>query len=341
MRVEEAVLKRYSRGAERREEELCCPVEYDARYLKAIPAEIIERDYGCGDPSAHLRSGETVLDLGSGGGKICYIAAQVVGASGRVIGVDLNRDMLDLARRHQPEVARRLGYDNVRFLHGRIQDLRTDLDAVDRRLAECPIGSAADLAAFDEALAEQRQKRPLVRDESVDVVVSNCVLNLVGDEEKEKLVSEIFRVLRRGGRAVISDIVSDEPVPAALKADPDLWSGCIAGAFHEAAFIEAFTAAGFYGVEILVRDARPWRTVRGIEFRSVTVRAWKGKEGDTREPYARDLIAVEPLNPVAAADAEPFDCSRDAIRRPRETKGLDDDATTQAPSGCDGNGSCC
>jgi SAM-dependent methyltransferase len=125
LRVEEAVLDRYSRGAEHREEELCCPVEYNRRYLEVVPNEIIERDYGCGDPSAHLRPGESVLDLGSGSGKICFIAAQVVGPNGRVIGVDMNADMLALARRYQPEVARRLGYDNVTFVRGKIQDLRS------------------------------------------------------------------------------------------------------------------------------------------------------------------------------------------------------------------------
>src|SRR5690606_16460914 len=128
--VEETVLERYSRGAAEREESLCCPVEYDGRYLDAIPAEVIERDYGCGDPSAWVEPGEVVLDLGSGSGKICFIASQVVGPTGRVIGVDMNSDMLALARRHQPDVASRIGYDNVRFLHGRIQDLRTDLDAI-------------------------------------------------------------------------------------------------------------------------------------------------------------------------------------------------------------------
>ncbi len=283
LKVEESVLERYSRGAVRREESLCCPVIYDQRYLDAIPAEILERDYGCGDPSAHVRPGETVLDLGSGSGKICFIAAQVVGPAGRVIGVDMNADMLALARRHQPQIATRLGFDNVRFVRAKIQDLCTNLDAMDYRLAERPVGSHADLAAFEDEIAAQRAKSPLIADEAVDVVVSNCVLNLVRDDDKERLLDEIFRVLRRGGRAVISDIVADEPVPDELKQDAELWSGCIAGAFAESAFLTAFARAGFYGIEIVKRDAEPWRTVRGIEFRSVTVRAWKGKQGPCRE----------------------------------------------------------
>lgn len=277
--VEVAVAQRYAAGARRREAELCCPVSYDPRYLEALPAEVIERDYGCGDPSVHAREGDTVLDLGSGSGKICFIAAQRVGPNGRVIGVDSNEEMLALARRHQPTVARRLGFDNVELRRGRIQDLREDLDAADAWLRTHPIASVADLAAWETRRAEQRRTAPVVADDSVDLVVSNCVLNLVRDDEKRALFAEIFRVLRPGGRAVISDIVSDEPVPEALKRDPELWSGCIAGALVERDVVAAFAEAGLYGVEILERAAAPWRTVEGIEFRSLTVRAWKGKQG--------------------------------------------------------------
>lgn len=277
--IDVAVAQRYAAGARRREEELCCPVGYDARYLEVLPAEVIERDYGCGDPSVHAGEGDTVLDLGSGSGKICFIAAQRVGPTGRVIGVDCNDEMLALARRAQPTVARRLGFDNVEFRRGRIQDLRGDLDAADAWLRAHPITSVDELTAWETHRAEQRRCTPLVADDSVDLVVSNCVLNLVRDDEKRQLFGEIFRVLRPGGRAVISDIVSDEPVPEALKRDPELWSGCIAGALPERELVAAFAAAGLYGVEILERGAEPWRTVHGIEFRSLTVRAWKGKQG--------------------------------------------------------------
>ena len=94
---------------------------------------------------------------------------------------------------------------------------------------------------------------------------------------------EMHRVLRRGGRCVISDIVSDEPVPAHLQADEELWSGCVSGAFEESAFLRAFEDAGLYGVEIVERHSEPWRVIEGIEFRSVTVRAFKGKEGPCLE----------------------------------------------------------
>jgi SAM-dependent methyltransferase len=100
---ERAVAERYSEAARKREADLCCPVEYDPRYLAVIPGEIKERDYGCGDPSAFVREGDVALDLGSGGGKICYIAAQIVGPRGRVIGVDANDEMLGLASKYRRE----------------------------------------------------------------------------------------------------------------------------------------------------------------------------------------------------------------------------------------------
>jgi hypothetical protein len=196
------------------------------------------------------------------------------------------------------------------------------------------------------------------------------------------LFLEIFRSLRKGGCAVISDIVADEPVPASLKGDPELWSGCISGAFDEAAFLNAFAVAGFHGIEVLKRNVSPWRTVAGIEFRAITVQAFKGKQGPCwdhnqaviyrgpwsevkdddghtlkrgipmavckktfrlymLEPYARDVLPVEPRVPVDPAAVKPFDCSRDVVRHPRETKGLEYLETTGAPtSGCE-PGSCC
>ncbi|MDX2080601.1 MAG: methyltransferase domain-containing protein [Terrimicrobiaceae bacterium] len=279
MNTTESVRSRYAGAAKAPEAALCCPVEYDRRYLEIIPQEVIEKDYGCGDPSRYLREGETVLDLGSGTGKICFIAAQVVGASGRVIGVDMTDDMLEVARRNAPVVAERLGYANVEFRKGRIQDLALDLEKLDAALRDRPIASADAFLAADLLADELRATSPLVADESVDVVVSNCVLNLVEPRAKRQLFAEIFRVLRKGGRAVISDIVCDEPVPEHLQADPELWSGCISGAFLEDGFLQAFEEAGFFGIEILKFDKEPWRTVEGIEFRSMTVQAFKGKQG--------------------------------------------------------------
>ena len=241
LNVQQAVGARYSEAARQVEPALCCAVNYDARYLRVLPAEIIERDYGCGDPSAWVRRGETVLDLGSGGGKICYIAAQIVGATGRVIGVDINDEMLDLARKYQRQIGDELGFHNVEFRRGEIQNL-------------CGI----------------------IASDSVDVVLSNCVLNLVETTQKARLFSEIFRVVKNGGRVAISDIVSDRDVPTSMHDDAELWSGCISGAYQENAFIQAFERAGFSDVQTVKRDEEPWQTVENIEFRSVTVQAYKG-----------------------------------------------------------------
>ncbi len=279
MKTEHAVKERYAAASKAQEPALCCPVDYNPQFLKAIPAEVIERDYGCGDPSKHVRPGETVLDLGSGTGKICFIASQVVGPTGKVIGVDMTDDMLEVARRNAPVVAQNIGYANVEFRKGRIQDLALDLEVLDAELKKRPITDAASFLAADELAAELRVKHPLVASDSVDVVVSNCVLNLVEPEAKPRMFREIFRVLKLGGRAVISDIVADEEVPEHLQNDPELWSGCISGALTEEGFLKAFEEAGFYGIEILKFDLQPWRTVEGIEFRSMTIRAYKGKQG--------------------------------------------------------------
>ncbi len=279
LNIDEVVRQRYEAGAAARQDSLCCPVSYDPRYLEVIPREVIERDYGCGDPTPYLQPGDTVLDLGSGGGKTCFVAAQIVGPSGRVIGIDVNAEMLALARRHAPSVAGKLGFGNVEFRRGRLEDLAINLDSLDRRLTDHPVSGVEQLSRLENFVMQQRQNDPLVASDSVDVVVSNCVLNLVRDEDKRKVFAESFRVLRRGGRAVISDIVADEPVPDHLKNDPELWSGCVSGALEQNEFLRAFEQAGFYGIEILKRDSDPWRTVEGIEFRSITVRAFKGKQG--------------------------------------------------------------
>ncbi len=283
--VEQTVRERYSAGAQALEPMLCCPAtgQYDATYLSVLPTEILERDYGCGDPSQYVGEGEVVVDLGSGAGKICYILSQKVGQSGQVIGVDMNDEMLGLARGYQAEVSGKIGYDNVRFCKGRIQDLALDLDAAQAYLDEHPICGVEDITTYDAHCQAMRKSEPMIGSDSVDVVVSNCVLNLVKPEEKVQLFAEIFRVLKRGGRAVISDIVCDERPTDAIMNDPEMWSGCIAGAFVEDEFLKMFEDAGFYGVEILSRQAEPWHVIDGVEFRSMTIRAYKGKQGPCME----------------------------------------------------------
>ena len=381
LNIDEIVRQRYEAGAASRQESLCCPVSYDPRYLEAIPREVIERDYGCGDPTPYLQSGDTVLDLGSGAGKTCFIAAQIVGPAGRVLGVDVNSEMLTLARRHAPAVAEKLGFGNVEFRRGRLEDLAIDLDDLDRWLADHPVSGVEQLARLDNFVAQQRRNAPLVASASIDVVVSNCVLNLVRDEDKCKVFAEAFRVLRRGGRLVISDIVADEPVHDHLKNDPELWSGCVSGALEQNDLVRAFEQAGFYGIEIVKRDSASWRTVEGIEFRALTVRAFKGKEGPcldcnqaviyrgpwrkvedddghtltrgqpmavcektfriySNAPYSKDILPVPPLEAVVPENAPVFDCSRDTLRHPRETKGLEYRATTNGNSTCCGPNGC-
>ncbi len=380
--VEKVVKDRYRKGAQNQVAELCCPVDYDPKYLEVIPKKVLERDYGCGDPSRHLNPGETVLDLGSGTGKICFIAAQVVGPEGRVIGVDMTPEMLEVARESAPVVAERLGYANVEFRRGRIQDLSLDWDLLERELAARPITNAESLFAAEHRADDLRRERPLITDESVDVVVSNCVLNLVENAKKQKLFAEIYRVLRTGGRAVISDIVSDEPVPIEMQKDSVLWSGCISGAFTEHGFLEAFEQAGFHGIRILERDRNPWRVVDGLEFRSLTVEAFKGKEGACLErnqavvykgpfkevlddddhrmergrryavcdktyrlystaPYAESFEFIDPLKEIPSDAAQPFDCTRNALRHPRETKGEDYEVTTEPVPCCEPGDGCC
>ncbi len=275
LNIETCVADRYSSAAEAREEALCCPVQYKPELLEVIPDEIIQRDYGCGDPSPFVKPGDTVLDLGSGGGKLCYIAAQIVGKAGKVIGVDCNEEMLGLARQYQSQVAKTIGYDVVSFRCGVIQNLGLDLELFQSELKKLESDGLANI--LDRRRLEQKlqTEQPMIESNSVDCVVSNCVLNLVRPEDRQQLFAELFRVLKVGGRAAISDIVSDETVPEHLQNNADLWSGCISGAWREDEFLAEFKAAGFEGMHLVKRESEPWQTVEGIEFRSVTIVAYK------------------------------------------------------------------
>jgi len=301
MKVDESVLSRYSGGAQQREEALCCPVDYDQSLLALLPQEIVDRDYGCGDPSRYVQAGDVVLDLGSGGGKICYMAAQLVGEQGHVHGVDINNDMLGLARSYQAEMAGKLGHDLVTFHKGFIQDLALDVAAMENWLAENPVKTADDYLALEQWKTEFRKTTPMIADNSVDLVVSNCVLNLVSEADRANMIAEIYRVLKPGGRVAISDIVADQEVPQHLKDDGHLWSGCISGAYHEKAFLEAFANAGFSGVAYDKWDPTPWQVVEGIEFRSVTITAHK-RSAEGRADFGHAVIYTGPYQQVSDDD---------------------------------------
>ncbi len=380
MNIQKSIQERYAEGAQAREDALCCPVDYDPQYLKLIPQEVLDRDYGCGDPSVYVKEGERVLDLGSGGGKICFIASQVVGEKGHVIGIDMTPDMLNLARRNAPIVAKRTGFENVEFRRGHIEDLKTDMDLVDAYLADHPVKSAEDYEALQRKIGQLRIEKPLVEDNSIDVIVSNCVLNLVADEQKHALFAEMFRVLKVGGRIAISDIVSDEISPQSLKNDQKLWSGCISGALTETSFLRTLEEEGFHGITVDKYESEPWQIVEGIEFRSVTVLAWKGKQGPRIEknqaiiykgPWreVRDddghvfrrgertavcektygIMNTEPYadqvvsvdSSVEVTTSEEFDCNRSRVRLAEETKRGQPRTTTDPGQGCSSDSDCC
>ena len=239
----EAIQNRYGSAAKEKESCLCTPVSFNPKYFNAIPKEVIERDYGCGDPTKYVKENDVVLDLGSGSGKNAFICAQIVGRKGKVIGVDQNKEMLNLSRGSSDYVANKIGYNNTEFIEGSIEKL-DELDS---------------------------QNKPIIRSSSIDIILSNCVLNLVSPESRKSLLKNIKRVLKVNGRIAISDIVSNKKVPLNLQNDPDLWSGCISGAWYEPEFISDFEEIGFKNIKFAERSSEPWQIIEDIEFRTVTL----------------------------------------------------------------------
>ena len=186
---------------------------YSTNELCDLPDSVTEISLGCGNPTAieGLRPGETVLDLGSGGGIDCFLAAKQVGPEGYVIGLDMTTDMIKLARRN----AKKMGMTNVEFRYGEMEEI------------------------------------PLP-DESVDIVISNCVINLSPD--KRAVFSEAYRVLRPGGRMHVSDIVINGELPQAFRDRLDAWAGCVAGALAESDYLDKIRTAGFEEVNVESRS---------------------------------------------------------------------------------------
>lgn len=224
-------------GAAQALEGRCDPITsnlYNEAQAGQIPEQALQASLGCGNPTAlaNLNPGQTVLDLGCGGGIDVLLSARRVGLTGKAYGLDMTDDMLALARENQ----RKAGVENVEFLKGEIEHI------------------------------------PLP-DNSVDVIISNCVINLSGD--KDQVLREAFRVLKPGGRFAVSDVVTKGPVPEEVRKSMLLWVGCIAGALQNEAYKAKLAAAGFAGIEIEptrlydIEDARAFLTSEGIDVDAI------------------------------------------------------------------------
>jgi arsenite methyltransferase len=215
---------------------LCCPQSYKSEFTSHIPKEAFDHNYGCGSPllKAGANAGETVVDLGSGVGIDCFVAARLVGATGKVIGIDMTDAMLEQAAKFKQMVSKELGFDVVEFRKGVIEKIP-------------------------------------VEDNSVDLVISNCVLNL--SMHQDVVMKEIHRILRPGGRLVISDIVVDREVAEADRANEQLWAECYTGAIPVDKLVSTYESLGFLGLTQL--DESSWQKVAGYNFGSITLRAYK------------------------------------------------------------------
>ncbi|WP_420468047.1 methyltransferase domain-containing protein [Panacagrimonas sp.] len=239
--------------------------------LKDVHPEVLERFYGCGSPIPPALDGATVLDLGSGSGRDCYVLSKLVGAQGRVIGVDMTDEQLAVARRHLGWHAGRLGHANVDFRTGFIEDL-----------------GAAGIA-----------------DASVDVVISNCVLNLSPD--KGRCFAEIFRVLKPGGELYFSDVFADRRVPRELATDPVLLGECLGGALYIEDFRRAIARVGCLDARVVsstpleLHNPEIERKAGHIRFFSMTVRAFKLALEDRCEDFGQvaTYLGTEPNHPHA------------------------------------------
>jgi len=225
---------------------------YNQNDIGDLPGSVTDISLGCGDPItlANLKPGETVLDLGSGGGIDCFLAAKVVGPTGRVIGVDMTDNMLALANKNKAQ----LGVDNVEFRKGEIEDLP-------------------------------------VEDNSIDVIISNCVINLSTD--KDAVFREAFRVLKPGARFM----VTEGEFPAQLRENVNAWSGCISGALDQADYLQKLRSAGFVGVEVESRKSYGIEDVDSLDEESRRALTqgvdWSTVPNDVRL-YSARIVAYKP-----------------------------------------------
>ncbi len=226
----------YGSAARKANEEIINPFGPDALITGFIPEESTQKSYGCGSPvkDAAPQPGETLVDLGSGSGVECFLAAAEVGAEGKVIGIDMTNDMLNLARESGQQVVRELGYDNITFHKGFLEDIP---------LADC----------------------------TADVMISNCVINLSPDKRRTYL--EILRVLKPGGRLVVSDVITDDPVSASVKNNPTYRGECLGGAMQQDDLTAMLANCGFESVYLSKRY--PYREVEDNRFFSLTYEAVK------------------------------------------------------------------
>ena len=241
----------------------CCTLDAMPGHLRAFLAdihpEVVARYYGCGSPLPPALEGCTVLDLGCGTGRDCYLLSRLVGESGKVIGVDMTEEQLAIAKRHCDWHAERYGYarSNVEFVQGYIEDL-----------------SAAGIA-----------------DNSIDVVVSNCVVNLSPD--KNKVLSEILRVLKPGGELYFSDVYADRRIPQSLKMEPVLLGECLGGALYWEDFRRIMHDLGCPDVRVIkenpiaLEDPEVEAKIGMVGFRSVTVRVFKTPLEDRCEDFGQ------------------------------------------------------
>ena len=236
--ITQKVSERYAQAANTGEQ-MCCPTSYDMGHLKTfIPEEVLKISYGCGTPAGlkTVQADETVLDIGSGGGIDCFEASRLVGPTGRVIGIDMTDTMLEIARKNASVVAANLGYSNSNV-------------------------------EFRKGLADAMP----VEDGTIDLIISNCVINLAPD--KRKVFREMHRVAKPGGRFTISDIVSDQTMPQYLVHDTQKWGDCLSGALTLTAYMTGMTEAGFLGIHLV--KFSPWRVIDGLHFFSVTLTGYK------------------------------------------------------------------